>query len=87
MHKLEEQLVGISLRSSGRLPDIAPAQVPTLDLDPGADMADPVPGGDSPRLSPEPPVAREPPAVASTRPTSIAQRASMSVWGRYLANR
>lgn len=87
MHKLEEQLVGISTRNSGRLPDMAPAQVPILNLDTGTDMAEPVPGGESPRISPQAPTARQPAAVASTRPTSIAQRASMTVWGRYLANR
>lgn len=87
MHKLEEQLVGISTRGSGRLSDAAPARGPILDLDLVTDMDEPVPlrpGGESPRVSPE---VRLPITVTSTRPTSIAQRASMTVWGRYLAKR
>ncbi|BDA48146.1 hypothetical protein COCOBI_11-4050 [Coccomyxa sp. Obi] len=90
MHKLEEQLVGISTRGSGRLSDAAPATGPILDLDLATDLDDPVPlcpGGESPRVSPELPAVRQPVAVTSTRPTSIAQRASMTVWGRYLAKR
>lgn len=92
MHKLEEQLVGISTRGSGRLSDAAPATGPILELDLATDMDDPVPlcpGGESPRvISPEIPAVRQPVVVVtSTRPTSIAQRASMTVWGRYLAKR
>ncbi|CAL8462860.1 g2394 [Coccomyxa elongata] len=91
MHKLEEQLVGISTRGSGRLSDAAPATGPILELELATDMDDPVPlcpGGESPRvISPEVPAVRQPVVVTSTRPTSIAQRASMTVWGRYLAKR
>ena len=90
MHKLEEQLVGISTRGSGRLADTTPATGPILDLDLAPDVDDQVPlcpGGESPRVSPEVLAIRQPVMVTSTRPTSIAQRASMTVWGRYLAKR
>lgn len=88
MHKLEKQLAGIG--SSGRVPDITLADMLAPEAAAGVEVGGLAPlhhGGDSPRVSMEAQLSRQQPRlVASTRPTSIAQRASMTVWGRYLSN-